>query len=193
MALIEKGVEYELVDVGVLDGECKGAQHLARNPFGKVPVFEHDGHSIYETSAIVRYIDQAFGGASLQPASATDQARMNQIISIQDNYGYQAMILDTVAYYFFPDFIGGADDERLARGKRMASTCLDEFQRLMAGNAYLCGGQLSLADLYIAPSYFYLSISPAADELTQARPALAQWWQRMNDHDSLKATEPDLG
>ncbi len=33
MALIEKGVDYDLVDVGVLDGECRGVEHLARNPF----------------------------------------------------------------------------------------------------------------------------------------------------------------
>ncbi len=37
MTLLEKGVDYDHVDVGVLDGECKGPEHVARNPFGKVP------------------------------------------------------------------------------------------------------------------------------------------------------------
>ena len=27
MALMEKGVDYDLVDVGVLDAECKGPEH----------------------------------------------------------------------------------------------------------------------------------------------------------------------
>jgi len=98
MALSEKGMEYDLVDVGVVHGECKGVQHLARNPFGKVPLFDHDSHSIYETSAIVRYIDQVFDGPSALAASAADQARMNPIISIIDNYGYQAIILEIRIY-----------------------------------------------------------------------------------------------
>ncbi len=37
MTLLEKRVDYDHVDVGVLDGECRGPEHVAPNPFGKVP------------------------------------------------------------------------------------------------------------------------------------------------------------
>jgi len=193
LTLAEKGVDYDHVDVGVLDGECRQAAHSVRNPFGKVPAFEHDGVMMYETSAITRYIDQAFDGPSLTPSTARDQARMNQIIGIHDSHGYNAVIAGTVAYFFFPDFIGGQDDARLAEGKAMSATCLSEYERLMGDDPYLAGENMSLADLYIVPPYFYLSLTPVADELLGPREKLRAWWDRISARESVGATEPQLG
>ena len=192
MALMEKGVDYDLVDVGVLDAECKGPEHCTRNPFGKVPAFEHDGFQMYETNAIVRYIDEVFDGPSLTPDAARARARMNQAMSIHDYNGYDSMVLDVVAYYFFADFVGGQDDARLAAGKERAALCLGEFERLMGDGPYIAGDEVSLADLYIAPSYFYVTMTPAADELLDPRSGLAAWWQRMTARDSTQATAPSF-
>src|SRR6185295_6637409 len=92
MAFEEKGAAYELHDVSVLKGEQKQAAHLARNPFGTVPAFAHDGLEVYETSPILRYIDQVFPGAALTPEDPKQRARMNQIISIVDYHGYASII-----------------------------------------------------------------------------------------------------
>jgi glutathione S-transferase len=193
LTLAEKGVDYDHVDVGVLDGECHQAEHLARNPFGKVPAFEHDGVMMYETSAITRYIDRAFDGPSLTPSSAVDEARMNQIIGIHDSQGYGATIGDTVAYFFFPDFVGGQDDARLAQGKETLATVLSEYERLMGDSPYMAGENISLADLYMVPPYFYLSLTPVADELLGPHEKLRGWWDRMSARESVGATEPQLG
>ena len=40
-------------------GDCARRSHLARHPFGKVPAFEHDEFALYETQAIMRYVDEA--------------------------------------------------------------------------------------------------------------------------------------
>ena len=92
LALEEKPAEYRLEPVDILTGAAQQSNHLARQPFGKVPAFEHDGETIYETNAIVRYIDQVFPGQSLQPADPRRAARMNQVIGIIDAYGYGAII-----------------------------------------------------------------------------------------------------
>ena len=57
IALAEKGVPYELTDVAMLSGAHKQEPYLALNPFGKLPAFQDGGITIYETSAILRYID----------------------------------------------------------------------------------------------------------------------------------------
>src|ERR1051326_8452638 len=92
MAFEEKGAAYQLHDVSVLNGEQKQAAHLARNPFGTVPAFAHDGLEIYETSPNLRYIDQVFPGSALTPDDPKQRARMNQIISIVDYHGYASII-----------------------------------------------------------------------------------------------------
>ena len=68
MALAEKGVAYTLVPVDVFAPGGPSAEYLARQPFGKIPAFEHDGFRLYEAGAITRYVDEAFDGPPLQPA-----------------------------------------------------------------------------------------------------------------------------
>ncbi|WP_415926820.1 glutathione S-transferase family protein [Mesorhizobium salmacidum] len=72
LGLAEKGVEYEFVSL--MPPAWKTPEHLARNPFGKVPVLEHDGFEVFETQAILRYLDQTFPGPALQPTNAREGA-----------------------------------------------------------------------------------------------------------------------
>ena len=67
----EKPVEYRLEPVHILGGEAQQPGHLQRHPFGKVPAFEHDGFTLYETTAIVRYVDRVFAPPSYQSSSGT--------------------------------------------------------------------------------------------------------------------------
>ena len=65
LALEEKGVDYELEAVDF------GSEELLRlHPFGRIPAFAHGAVRLYETSAIVRYVDESFDGPALQPPGA---------------------------------------------------------------------------------------------------------------------------
>src|SRR5207237_9958983 len=55
-ALEEKGARYRLAPLTA--GASKSPEHLARHRFGRIPVLEHDGFSLYETQAILRYLDR---------------------------------------------------------------------------------------------------------------------------------------
>src|SRR6201996_4405927 len=92
MLLAEKGAHYEQVPVNVLQGEPHSSEHLARHPFGKVPVLDHDGFRIIETSAIAPYLDEVLPGPSFVPDNAKDQARMRMAMGIVDSYGYGALV-----------------------------------------------------------------------------------------------------
>jgi glutathione S-transferase len=56
LALAEEGVTHELVDVPF--GAHGEEPHLPGQPFAKVPAFEHDGFALFETQAIMRYVDE---------------------------------------------------------------------------------------------------------------------------------------
>src|SRR5437763_13423448 len=84
LALEEKGADYELAPMAF--GTLKQEPHLSRHPFGRIPAFEHDGWMLYETRAIMRYVDAVVPGPRLQPEEPRAAARMDQLMNITDWY-----------------------------------------------------------------------------------------------------------
>ena len=80
LTLEEKGVAYDIDEVDIFAGQGQEPAHLARHPFGKVPAFEHEGLVLYETCAIMRYIDEAFQGPRLQMGGTPDEAAIEAAI-----------------------------------------------------------------------------------------------------------------
>src|SRR5580693_1266954 len=114
LALAEKGVTHELVDVPF--GAHREEPHLSRHPFGKVPAFEHDGFSLYETQAIMRYVDEAFPAAPLQPIDLHQFSRMNQVMGIVDSYGWSSIAFGIAFQRFVAPRLGmKTDEERIAK------------------------------------------------------------------------------
>jgi glutathione S-transferase len=193
LALEEKGVAYELDEVDILTGKGHEAAHLARQPWGKVPAFTHDGFGLFETFAIARYVDEAFPGPALQPADVKVRARMTQICGIVDSYAYGAM----VGKHFWQEVIvpmqGGTPDAKLsAEGLAAGEKALDVIQGLMGGDL-LCGSAVTLADLHLLPPVEYFRMTPSGTAALAARPTLAAWWDRMNTRPTVVKTRPKLG
>jgi glutathione S-transferase len=190
MVLAEKGVsDYEQVPVDVLKGEPKSEEHLTRHPFGKVPVVDVDGFRLIETPAITHYLDTVLPGPSLTPADPKDRARMDMVTSIIDSYGYGPMIGGVAAYHLFPDFVGGKNDavhhEALGKSRRVMA----ELMRIRNGSPYLAGDALSIADLYLAPVFAYIALTPHRDEFVSL-PGVGDWWEGISDRDSFRSTQP---
>jgi len=191
MVLADKGIDYDQVPVNVLAGEPRQPEHLARHPFGKVPVLDIDGIRIRESEAICRYLDQTRPEPRLVPANPKDHARMSEVIGLIDSYGYPALI-GAAGYHLFPDFLGGKDDGAHA-------ACLVEAEKLLAllmeikgGDRWLAGPVVSLADYFLAPILYYTSLTTDAAQL-MSHPDLYEWWQAINQLETFRATEPDLG
>jgi maleylacetoacetate isomerase len=52
-----KGVAYEAVHIGLLDGDQRTADYLQKNPQGLIPMLEIDGHRLTQSLAIIDYLD----------------------------------------------------------------------------------------------------------------------------------------
>lgn len=189
--LAEKSAEYDQVPVNVLEGEPEQPEHLERHPFGKVPVFDHDGLRIIETGAICRYINDVFPGPSFIADNPADRARMDMVLGIVDSYGYGALV-QVAGYHLFPDFIGGQDDDRHAQAMQQSKLVLREIMKIRGDSAFLAGDKPTLADFYLAPICFYVSLTDDAAALF-ATEGFADWWQRMQEVSSFRESEPDLG
>jgi glutathione S-transferase len=192
MLLSEKQfTDFEQVPINVLSREPKQAEHLARHPFGKVPVLDHDGQRILETSAIVRYLNDVLPGKSLVPATPKDRARMNMLVGLVDSYGYGALVGGIAAYHLFPDFVGGKNDAMRQAGIANARKVI-EFAMKTKGESDFIAGELSLADLFLAPIVFYVSLTTDMASLLEV-PGLEDWWARVQRLKSFQDTQPDLG
>lgn len=191
LALAEKGVAYDLVEIDIFAESGPPADYRQRHPFGRIPAFEHDGFRLYESGAIERYVDEAFPGPALQPADARARARLNQIISILDNYGYRPMVWDIYVERISAPNEGRASDEaRIAAGLRQSRTCLAAIEDLMGDDPWLAGSAVSLADLHAAPMIDYLVKTPEGLALLRERPRLKAWWERLSQRPSVLATQP---
>lgn len=185
IALHEKGVPYDLVPVDVFAEEGMPADYRARHPFGRIPAFEHDGFCLYETSAITRYVDDAFPGPTLQPRGVRERARMNQIIAMLDNYAYRPMVWDV---YVQRVETKSPDEELVATALEKARIFLAALSRLLDAGNWLAGAEPSLADFHAAPMFALFERAPEGAALVTEFPEILAWWERVRIRPSVMAT-----
>ncbi|HEY0646957.1 glutathione S-transferase family protein [Phenylobacterium sp.] len=185
LVLTEKGVPFRFHD---LEPDMGQARHLALHPFNRVPILEHDGFRIYETSAIALYADEAFKGPSLQPADLRQRAAMHRWLSALNAYFYPYM-----AYHLgherivYPNLGIAPDEKVVAAALPKIATCLEVMEtELEANGDYLVAGSLSLADLFLLPSLTTLSRTPEGQEMLAGKPRIRDWWSRMQGRPAVR-------
>lgn len=186
--LEEKGAAYRLAPVA--PGTAKSQPHLSRHPFGRVPALEHDGYLIYETQAILRYLDRVLPHPSLTPADPKVCGLMDQLMNICDWYLMQG-VNNIIGFHrvIAPRLLGLTPNEAaIAEAMPKAHVVFNELSRLLGTKPYLADEQITLADLLIAPHLDFLAQTPEWTRLTAATPNLVSWLQRMNARPSLRAT-----
>ena len=189
LALAEKGIAHELVDTG-FSGH-REEPHLSRHPFAKVPAFEHDGFMLYETQAILRYIDEGFPVAPLQPTDLHQFARMSQIMGIVDAYAYPSIVGGILFNRMLAPRLGlPVDDAAAAAALPRARLCLAEIARLQGDQPFLVGERITLADLMVIPLLYYFSRLPEGAAAVAEQPTLLPWMRRMEERQSFQVTKP---
>jgi glutathione S-transferase len=190
LALTEKQVGYRLEEIDIFAPSAR-LDHRLRHPFGRIPTFEHDGFHLYETTAIVRYIDEAFPGVPLQPTNPRARARVNQITAILDSYAYRPLVWGIYMERVDAARSGRTPDETaIAAAIPEARRCLVELADLMGTAPFLGGDALSLADLHAAPMFAYFLAAAEGKALMAEQPALHAWWLRMAERPAMTITRP---
>jgi glutathione S-transferase len=186
--LEEKGAPYRVAPVA--PGGMKSPQHLARHPFGRVPVMEHDGFRLYETQAILRYLDRILPAPALTPADPRRAARMDQVMNINDWYLFPGVGSVIVFHRVVgPRVMGLAPDEAaISAAMPKARTVFSELARLLGEQPFFAGEVFSLADLMVAPAIGFFTLTPEWTELGAPHANLVAWLSRMEARPSLTAT-----
>lgn len=181
------GADYDLKSVDIFNGESQSAEYLAKNPFGKVPTLEIDGTFLYETNAIVEYLDATIADRKFSPSEPLAQARMRQIISIIDSYLYANAISTIVIQRLIVPSQGSKPDEALiANAVTPAKTALEAIESLAVGSPYLLGSDVGITDFYLIPIFIYLSKTPEFEAVTAQTPKLRTWWDEVSQRPDVK-------
>jgi glutathione S-transferase len=185
--LEEKGASYRLSPVA--PGSLRSPEHLARHPFGRVPVLEHDGFMLYETQAILRYLDRVLPTPALTPADPRRAARMDQVMNVNDWYLFQGVGNVIVFHRIVGPVMGLAPDEAaIEAAMPRARAVFQELARLLGEQPYFAGDAVSLADLLVAPQISFFTQTPEWPVLGAPHKNLVAWLSRMEARPSLKAT-----
>jgi glutathione S-transferase len=192
LALEEKGASYHWIEINPFAPDVP-ENYLALHPFKRVPVLVHDKFQIYETGAITRYVDEAFPGPRLQPTDPRHRARCSQFLSIIDSYVYWPLVRQVFSHRIFRPRLGRPSDAtEIQKGLDAAPEVLAALERLVADTEYLCGIELSLADIHLAPMIGYFAMAEEGEALLKRHRKLGHWWATISARPAYRATMPRL-
>jgi len=180
MTLAEKGHEAEFSLVMLPRGEQKLPEHVARHPFGKVPVLDDDGFVLYETRAINAYLDRKLPGPSLTPTHPRELALLDQFTNAAEAY-LVPHAMPVIMEKLFRRYLGGEQNvAAIEAGRAGMAAALDTVERRLAASPYLAGASFSLADIQWMPYIEYFTPIGEGQALT-SREHLAAWWERVSN------------
>ena len=188
IGLEEKGVAYRLAPLGA--GGSKSPEHLKRHPFGRIPVLEVDGFSLFETQAILRYLDRRYPEPGLTPVDIRAAAKMDQLMNINDWYLFQG-VGSVIGFQRVvgPKLLGLPTDEAaIEAAMPKAHTVFAELARQLADKPYFVGSEISLADILLVPHIDFFREMPEWEPLAGPHANLREWLDRMAARPSLERT-----
>lgn len=188
LAFEEKGVAYTLERADTKDPAYR---HL--HPFARMPALRHGEFRLSESFAIMRYVDEAFDGASLQPVDPRARALMTQWVSAFNDYFVAVVGRRLITECYAPIFFKRPTDEAIFEAALPdARYQLGVLDGILAEQHYLAGEWLSLADLMYFPELFYVVMTPRTADLLPSFKHLHRWFQEMSARPAAQATIPPM-
>ena len=185
IALAEKQIAYDAMIVDMAKGKHKEAAYLALNPYHRVPTLEEDGFVLYESTAILNYLEATRSEPPLVPTDLRQRALVDMHMKLCD----LQMTRHTGTIIFPKRFLPKEkwNEAAMAAAKTEIESHLAILERQLTGKQYLVAEQFTLADICYLP---FLEFLPLMDIAPPS--AIAAWRERLLARASARATKPDV-
>jgi len=183
IALLEKNIEAELVVVDMPSRAHRQEPYLSLNPYGRVPTIMDDGFVLYESTAILEYLEAKFPMPALVPADIQQRALVAMHMKLCDVQMSRLAVVITFPKRFLPE--ASWRREEMAKSASDIEKHLSILNRQLAGKAYLVDERYTLADLCYVP---FLHFSPLLDIELPCN--VKAWSDRLLARPSSVATVP---
>lgn len=197
LGLVLKGIEFESTLLQFSKGEHRAPGFLALNPRGKVPVLVDGDEIIYESLAILAYLERKQPEPALFGKSPAQHALIWRLISEHESY------VAPIGERFARPVYFGKLDEKKDQVKSAADEIQTELARLeehLAKRTFLAGDAVTAADAVYYPTIQQLlrvlskpdvqALDLGLHPLEQRYPNIGAWKQRVDALPGVDSTYP---
>jgi glutathione S-transferase len=177
-----KGIELEVIPAA---GGSRTAEHLARNPIGKVPVLLDGELVLPESDVIVNYLEDRAPTPTLYPGDARQRANARLVARLIDAYSVPS----------FSPFLRN-DAAAIAVAKQRIADSLRYIDHFRFEGEFAAGPAFSIADCALIPffnAFEALQNPHATYDLVREYPRLDAWWQRARESELGQFARAEIG
>jgi glutathione S-transferase len=184
IAFAEKQVPHQLVVVDMAARRHREQPYLSLNPYGRVPTLEEDGFVLFESTAILNYLEATRPAPPLVPADARGRALVDMHMKLCDLQLTRHAGTVIFPKRFLPKERWNA--AAMAEAKAEIEIHLAILDKQLAGKTYLVAEQFSLAEVCYMPFLDFLPLM----EITPPT-AVAVWSERLLARRSAVTSRPE--
>lgn len=183
IVLAEKGLKYEKVSIDITKGEQKTPEYLAINPYGKVPALQDNETTVYESTLIMQYLDDAYPDPALLPADSGQRARTRVLMNYADN-PYESAVATLAGELLLKPMQGSTADQKVVKTAAAdLNTCFDHIANELGNSDYLLGSAFTMADIpYVSWAILFPMLKV---EVPHAK--IEAWLSRLKERPSVQA------
>lgn len=183
IALIEKGIDCEIVDLDLAGKANRQPEYLALNPYGRVPTLVDDDLVLYESASVLAYLEARHPAPPLLPSAPKARARADMHVRLCD----LQMARHTSTVIFPKRFLPEAkwDKAGIAAAQAEIARHLAILEPQLEGREWLVGDAFSLVEVAYAPLVHFLPLMEVP-----VGPAVARWAAAIAARPSVQATVP---
>ncbi len=183
IAFAEKQIAHELVVVDMAARRHREQPYLSLNPYGRVPTLEEDGFVLFESTAILDYLEATRPSPPLVPADARGRALVDMHMKLCDIQFTRHAGTIVFPKRFLPK--EKWNTAAIADAKTQIEKHFAILDKQLAGKTYLVAEQFSLAEVCYAP---FLEFLPLMEIIPPG--AVAAWSERLLARPSAVSTRP---
>lgn len=142
IVLLEKGLEFERINIDLSKREQKSPEYLQIHPFGQIPALDDEGFIVYDSTIINEYLEDEYPYPALMPKDSESRARVRMLEDFRDTH-FNPFFVHIISEMRKPE--GERDSARIDNAKAEITKVFDRLEKELAGKQYLVGA-FSLAD-----------------------------------------------
>lgn len=195
LTLEVKKLQYKSTLIELFKGENRTPEFLKMNPRGKVPVLRDGDYFIYESLAVMSYLDSKFSETALFGDSPYKSAEIMKLMSEYNSY-----IAPHIGHIISSAFWSNSPNlTKLENAKQNLTNELANLEKILTATNWLAGKEISAVDIFIFPFIQLLKRSEAKLQETigyklmfsyKRFPAISDWLKRFEDLPGYNNTYP---